>query len=53
MEWLLWIMIGYYVLNLAMLPSQTGKRRIVTGGEAGFQAIVWIGFIIGLLVILL
>lgn len=53
MEWFIWLLIGYYVLNLVLLPSQTGKTRLVTSGEAGFQAIVWIGFIVGLLVMVL
>lgn len=53
MEWFLWVLIAYYVINLALLPGQTGKVRRITSGEAGIQAIIWVGFIVGLLVILL
>lgn len=53
MEWLLWVLIVYYGINLAILPSEVNKPRRVTPGQAGFQALIWLLIIIGLLVMVL
>jgi hypothetical protein len=53
MTWFLWVLVIYYVLNLAILPTEVNKTRVITIGMAAFQALIWVGIIIGLLVMLL
>lgn len=53
MIWFLWILVGYYVLNVLILVNQAGKIVRYTNGLVTIQIIIWFAIITGLLVILL
>jgi len=40
-----WILVGYFIVNMIVAPTEVGKAKVATGGVVAVSIVIWLGLI--------